>query len=48
MKGVIFHNKAENEVYMVHSVAGEFATNPVVPRASGPLAPAHNTVLVAV
>lgn len=25
MKGVIFHNKAENEVYMVHSVAGEFA-----------------------
>lgn len=25
MKGVIFHNKAENEVYMVYSVAGEFA-----------------------
>lgn len=25
MKGVIFHNKAENEVYMVNSVAGEFA-----------------------
>lgn len=25
MKGVIFHNKAENEVYMVHSVAREFA-----------------------
>nr|DAH67490.1 MAG TPA: hypothetical protein [Caudoviricetes sp.] len=25
MKGVIFHNKAENEVYMVHTVAGEFA-----------------------
>lgn len=25
MKGVIFHNKAENEVYMVHYVAGEFA-----------------------
>lgn len=25
MKGVIFHNKAENEVYMVHSAVGEFA-----------------------
>nr|UVM86992.1 MAG: hypothetical protein [Bacteriophage sp.] len=25
MKGVIFHNKAENEVYMVHAVVGEFA-----------------------
>lgn len=25
MKGVIFHNKTENEVYMVHSVVGEFA-----------------------
>ncbi len=25
MKGVIFHNKAENEVYMVHSVVGGFA-----------------------
>ena len=25
MKGVIFHNKAENEVYMVHTVVGEIA-----------------------